>query len=477
MRQLALLLLSCAFASPAWAEEDGGATPDTVKGVKIVIPDARGAKSWGRAQLSQSLRRTMTEAVGPLIPSRDLERALNKLKIKRAKYEPDNLAKAAKEIGADYILTVIITKKGWLYTARAILVKAENGEVQMDFRAQYFKPVQEAGDRGERIGRRTIDKLAELVQGGQAVAVAPPPPPPSDWVVAPPPPPDTEEPPPPPDATEAPPPPPPPPALARREPPPPPPSQQVAVETETTPARTEIIRAMVGGGSGLLHTYTLSSNAVPRPRLSHQLSPLSLVTAEVGFTIPGVPIQIALGGSFRPVRYDLMLGDGNTPRGALIDSHLDLGYAIGIAGRGFDQYQITPRIGSRLGVYTVEQNPGNSVLSARAISVTGGLGARLPINSVLEIDLGVDGGVILSYAESPATSGDSRPGFMVGGDLGANIWLTPMIAISFDNRFAFQSIAFSGTPTRQLPIEDQQIQDAKLTTKDLRSSIGVAFRY
>ena len=73
MRQLAVLLLALATASPAWAQDEPP-LPENVKGIKLVIPEARGERSWGRAQLSKSLRRSMTEAVGPLIPSRDLEK-------------------------------------------------------------------------------------------------------------------------------------------------------------------------------------------------------------------------------------------------------------------------------------------------------------------------------------------------------------------------------------------------------------------
>ena len=214
-----------------------------------------------------------------------------------------------------------------------------------------------------------------------------------------------------------------------------------------------------------------------RPRaLSHQLNPLSLVNLEVELTIPAVPIAIMLGGAFRPVRYDLGVADAS-PRGALIDAHVDVGYNIALSGQGLDAYELTPRIGGRFGVSTVQENPGNSVLSARVISATGGLGVRLPINEVLEIDLGVDGGAVLSYSESPASTGESGIGFVVAGDLGARIWLTPMIAIAFDNRFTFESIPFSGSPTRQLPPEELETQNASITTKDLRAAIGVAFRF
>ena len=174
MRQLAVLVLSAGLVSTAWAQDEPP-LPDNVKGLKVVIPEAKGQNSWGRALLVKSLRRAMTDAIGPLILSRDLEQAQKKLKLKGSKaVEPDGLAKAAREVGAQYILQVIITKKGWLFTARAMLVKVDDAEVLMDFRSQYFKPVEEAPDRGKRIGRRTVERLSQLVTDGGAVAVAPP---------------------------------------------------------------------------------------------------------------------------------------------------------------------------------------------------------------------------------------------------------------------------------------------------------------
>jgi hypothetical protein len=486
MRQLGVLLLSLAGTSPAFAQTDPP-IPESVKGIKLVIPEAKGESKWGRAQLTKALRRAMTEAVGPLIPSRDFEKAQKKLKLKGAKaFEPENLAKIAKSTNAEFVLAVTIIKKGWLFTARAVLVRVANGAVEMDFRAQYFKPPEEAIDRGKRIGRRTIEKLAQLAgdQGSEPVAVAPPPPPADE--PPPPPPPEGEkvidekiddgkvndpdepsDPPPPPAIVEAPPPPPPPTAVAR-------PVETVETETGPTENKEEIIRAIIGGGSGLLRTYEISSAAVELSRLSHNLKPLSLVNVDVEITIPSIPIAILLGGAFRPVRYNLSESD---PRGALIDAHVDVGYDIAIAGEGLYAYEIMPRVGSRFGVYTVQENPGNKVVSARDIAVTGGVAARLPINEILEINLAVDGGLIVSYSESPATTGDGGLGFLVGGDLTARIWLTPIIAIAFDNRFTFENVNLSGTPTRQLPEDEAQLQDAKISTKDLRTSLGVAFRF
>lgn len=495
MRHLGLLAILLLWPASGQAQEEDEAIPESVKGLKIVIPEARGRRGYGGKKLSRSLRRTMTEGVGPLIRSRDFRKAQRKLRMRgRGRFKPDNLAKAGREVGAQYVLDVEITKKKWLYTARALLINTETGEVQMDFRSQFYRPQADTPDRGQRIGRRTLQKLATLLEEGRAPQVEteppppvettppPPPPPPSPPIATAPPPPTDTAPPPPPPATTAPP--PPPPAVA---PPPPAPSRPIVasnttaeVEVEPKSKKTgEIFRAAIGGGAGLLRTYSLSSGSVDTSALSHQLDPLSLVAAEIEVAIPGVGLALFAAGSFRPVRYDLGIGEEgeNAPRGSLIDARAAIGYQIPVAGEGLETFKITPRVGGRFGFYSVQDHPGNVVLSANTIAVGGGVGARMPVNEVLEIDAGIDAGYVVAYSERPATSGESAGGFSVAGDLGARIWLTTGVAIAFDNRFTFESVSFTGAPTRQLPAGEQtQLTDATVSTRDLRTTIGIAFR-
>ena len=495
MRLFWVFFLLVAFAAPAQAQNKPKAD---LQGLKIVVPEARGKKKWGRAQLTRQLRRTLSAEVGPLIPSRNLKRAQRKLKQRgRKKYRPDRLAKAGRTIGAQYVLSVKITKKRWLYTARAVLINTKTGETDMDFRSQYFKPKKEAADRGKRIGKRTLLKLAELIgDQNQVVAAAPPvappppatePPPPSEPPpsVAPPPPsepPPSTEPPP-----SAPPPPsePPPPAPPAAPPPnqvvtAPPPSATPSAGTTVQPktaSSSEFFRAALGGGAGLLRTYSVASSALSQgSSLSYQLSPLSLVTLELEGTIPSLGVALVVGGSFRPVRYSLELSQLE-PRGSMINGYVAIGYQIPISGHGNMAYKIIPRIGTQFGLYSVQDNPGPVVLGATVVGVGAGVGARLPINEVLEVNLGVDGSGIPVYSERPSTTGNSARGFAVGGDLGARIWLTEMVAIALDSRFVFERISLSGPPNRATPEDEEEaLKDATITTKDLRASLGVAFR-
>ncbi|MCA9552588.1 MAG: hypothetical protein KC933_21320, partial [Myxococcales bacterium] len=197
--------------------------------------------------------------------------------------------------------------------------------------------------------------------------------------------------------------------------------------------------------------------------------------------VPKVPVTAILRGAFRPLRYDVAPGNGADvaqPSGLFVDANLMVGYHLPLAGRGRRAYRLIPLMGARLGLNQQGRDAGDLLLNSTLIAVQGGLLARLPFNDVLEVNLGAEGGYIVSYSESPATTGSKGTGFTVAGDLGARIWVSDMIAVAIDNRFTYEQVGFGGTPTRRLTATDQgNVEDASLSTKDLRSSIGIAFRF
>ena len=143
---------------------------EVVRGTNIVVPRAAGKARWGRDALTRSLRQILAEATGPLLSPRAMARVQGKLRLKgRRKRTPKNLGTAARRVGAEYVLSVVIRKTGWRYTAHAIVVDRD-GAVQMDFRAAYYRPSVEAADRGARIAKKTIWKLAKVLRSLRAPA-------------------------------------------------------------------------------------------------------------------------------------------------------------------------------------------------------------------------------------------------------------------------------------------------------------------
>lgn len=516
----------------AWAE---GAS--SLRNLKVVVPDARGKPGTGGPAITKSVRRTVSEAIGPLIPSKNLTGAQKKLKHKGKKLsDPQALAEAARRIDAQYVLSIEITKEKWVYTAHAMLINAENGKVQMDFRSQYFKPNKEADDRGKRIGARTIQKLEQLDKEGPPPAIAGA----ATNARAKP------------DARE-------PPSVAagtgsrlspgdsgklpagdepddlKSEPrsssrpessaPPsatggisisgrseigagaPPLSAGSGSGTRATVGITpvaveeaaEIFRFTVAGGAGLLHTYDLASSTIGNSRLSYRLDPLALLTATAEMVAPGIPIGLSIRGAYRPVRFKVTtdsppapqaMGPRGTdarvtnPVGMFLDASVLLEGHIAIAGSGRQTFKLIPGAGIKLGRVSVDPHPGNVILSSTALAPVGALTLRMPINEVLEIGIGVGAGPIISFKESPSCSGravdttacnGAKNGLTIGGDLNARIWLSSAVGIAFDTRFDYDRVKFDGTATRQPP-PNEPLDNVTTVTKDLRSSIGIAFR-
>lgn len=118
--------------------------------------------------MTRALRREL-ESFGTQISEEVFVAKGNELGIRGAdRWSLANIAKAGKASGAHYVLFTSISKRGWLYTGRAILVNCATGGVDMDFRSDYYKPDSEAADRGRRIGRKSREKL-ELLVGTQGL--------------------------------------------------------------------------------------------------------------------------------------------------------------------------------------------------------------------------------------------------------------------------------------------------------------------
>jgi hypothetical protein len=528
---LALASALTGLATPALAEEA------TLPNVKIVVVDPRQGAAFGGPAVAKALRKKLDVATGKTVPAAAYTKAVKALKLKgSALDDPANIARAGKQAGADYVLTLSVTKKGWLYTANALLINTATGEQQMDFKSGYYKPKQEAADRGERIARVTVEKLtAILAGGGGAIAVVtppaapapddipdptsdrvdpprgrdrdrvdPPPPPTRDRVDTPParvvdPPPARggasdrlDEPPPAPrggasdDRLDGPPP-APAPAIARNDPPPTRSSEPEArplsrpdriSEPRDDRAPTDLVRATVQGGAGVLHTFDLDSADGRRSRLSYQLDPLALISGEVEVLIPVVNTGVFARAAFSPVRYQVNIGrSSDEPTGSILDLVFGLKLHLTLTGEGREAVQLSPMAGLRLGILGVSDHPSNLILGSTSVAPFLGGELSLPLTEAFEALVALEVGLVVGYSETPSQSknGEFGSGLSFGTGLGLRYWLTDALGIAFDGRFDLRSISLSGRSQRQAP-SGEDLSNASIGNRDLRFSVGVALR-
>lgn len=531
----ALVLGLGVLVQPAYAQDEP--PPPEVRGVKIVVPTALGKASWGAQRLTRTLRKEIEAGTGGLVSASKLTKAQRKLGFRGSSRNSEkNLARAGQAAGADYVLLVDISKKGWVYTAHAVLINTETGALDMDFRSGFYKPEKEASDRGERISKTTLGKIAKLIGMGQLPASMktktapatdplaerlddppsrndvkdplseriddPPPrkemkdplaerlddPPPRKEVKDPPrrddPPPRRDDPPP---TTAS--------AMSATDTTSAPPSSSAPPEATASPTGadgeasvvaaapsdgdSDILRARVSAGSGLLHTYDLSSDRVAQSGLSYRLSPMALFAAEVEGVVPGIGVGGFARVLFSPVEFDVTVdGQGVAqPKGSLLDLGFGVNLHLAISGSGRSAYEVIPMAGLRITSLGVARHPANIVLSSSSITPFVGVGVHLPLTEQLDVGLAFDGGFVVAYSEKPDMTGPggSGGGFQLGGGLAARFWLSEYIGLAIDTRFDLQSVGLKGTPNRALP-PDENLTDATVATKDLRTSIGVAFR-
>ncbi|MCK6550446.1 hypothetical protein L6R52_31705, partial [Myxococcota bacterium] len=247
-------------------------------------------------------------------------------------------------------------------------------------------------------------------------------------------------------------------------------------------APTEIFRAAVTGGAGILRSYDLASDAVPSSRLSYKLAPLAMLAGEAEVIVPGLPVGVQAKVAWRPVSFELKVADvpagddANKPKGMFLDTAALIRVHLPLGGEGRNAFRLIPAAGVRLGMLSVERHPSDLLVSHTTFSPIVAVGARMPFNDVFELDVGVDGGLMLGYSESPAASGASfAGGFTLGGDVGARVWLSSAIAIAFDVRFDLEKASFDGRPTR-IQAPNEALENATTTNQDLRTGIGLAFR-
>ncbi len=454
------------------------AEAQTPLGETKVVVEVKGDAATHADAFSRALRRELVDALGRLASSREFQQEQRRLGVSKKKLtQPSNLAKAARGVGAGYLVFARLTKDKGAFSARAYLLDAQSSKILLEHVERYQKGEAEAA--GRNAAARVLTRLRSLVEA--PVAIAPPPPTtltePQSLLT-------TKEPP----LTKE-----PPKTVAAVEPPktvapspktvaPEPktvaPMETVeAVEPEPPMARPSVaeVTLTLAGGLGLVRNYALSAPDLGPSRLSHSLDPLSLVAGEVDFHSPRYGFGIAVRGAYRYVRYTLSTdGAQEQPTGALVDLAFLAKYQWVLGNK----ISLVPLGGLRVAMQSVREHDGNVVPSARSTALVVGLGALLELRPQLHVLASLDGGAVLGYSESPTTTGEDGGGFTIGADLSLKAWLTSRVALAIDNRFSYDRIGFTDAPTRPVANgERASLTNARLGLTDLRSAIGLALRF
>lgn len=156
---------STARAQPAPRVFDDTSDYPQLRRIRLAVPGAAGKGSYGAGDVTRGVLGALRPRLEALLTESKVRVAQKRLGLLKPS-SASAWARIGRELGVDWILRLRVTRERWLYTARALLIRAEDGAVQMDSRAQYYRPASEALDRGQRVARRTLMAFLDLIDEG-----------------------------------------------------------------------------------------------------------------------------------------------------------------------------------------------------------------------------------------------------------------------------------------------------------------------
>lgn len=165
----AVLVLTLVAAAPAEAAE-----------LRVAITKQRAPRRAYPKALMRGIRDALRDGDVAVLPHRRVARTMRKLRVPRKKRSSaNNLGRAARRLGAAYVIDVSIHKRRRGWVAKTRLIRGADGVVVKTTSARYDDPRREARERGRIIGFGVLSHLATAAQPDFApspmVATAPEP--------------------------------------------------------------------------------------------------------------------------------------------------------------------------------------------------------------------------------------------------------------------------------------------------------------
>lgn len=247
-----------------------------------------------------------------------------------------------------------------------------------------------------------------------------------------------------------------------------------------------MLRFGLAGGSQLASRYTVVVGGEVTG-LAYSLSPLMMLGAEAGVYLDDYKLGFDLGFSYVPVRYSIDVEptvDPNQPKGSFLDFSLTARYRLRLTEIGRDGYfALSPALGLRYAALSVSpqsymgQEDFSVVLGWSSVTPVLGANLELALDERLILEATIRLGLIVSYGESPTTTGDGGGGLALGFGAGARYWILDPVGAFVRLGYDYQSIGMSGAGTRKPFVDDPPLVDASVLSSQFRVSVGamVAF--
>ncbi len=257
----------------------------------------------------------------------------------------------------------------------------------------------------------------------------------------------------------------------------PPTQPRATIDLSTLPTsrpKPRLLHITVAFGSGLFRDYSVSADAVPNSSIGYQVSPAPFFRGMLQLIVPSVGLGLSADVGFRTLNYTVESLDGPDEElpGQLFDFDVNLVYRWRTP-----RLDIIPKVGARIGVTAVDRQEGfGDIPAATSIAAVGGCDL-LVRGQGWDIRAGGDFGWTLSYDERPRTTGQNGAGPAFAARAGATVWLNDQIGIGIDAIFSGEFLNFEGQPTRFVPEDEVAgLTDAQVTILDFRATGGARLR-
>ena len=395
----------------------------------IAVPRVTGPQRAFPRNVEAGLKHALVKAGLEVVDAEDL------VELESAKTD----RMAARDLDADYLVTVALVAVRKQFRADAKLVATKDGSVVWSVTRSYAKRSR-AFKTGRSIGWLAVKQVKEL----RSVEPVAPAIVPKDEVEAP-------------KAAKK-----KPAAIASADP------RQRATEHP----EDKLFRAALSGGSQLSSEYTVSVGD-QATGLAYELRPTALIAGELMVNLPWLPISLEASLAYVPMLYDIDVDPAVTPDqpGA---RHLDVAASIGYGFR-FWLFALRPLLGITYRSLAVQkQEPIDVVVGSSAIAPHVGLRAGLRIGDVTMEARGLFR-LIVSYEETPDSTGERGFGtsYLVGA--AARYWITDYLGAYADVAYDFTRVGFEGAGTRIKFEGDPELMNATVFAAEIRAAVGVTF--
>ena len=240
------------------------------------------------------------------------------------------------------------------------------------------------------------------------------------------------------------------------------------------------LRAFLGTQLTTRNTVEVAGQATG---LAYTMGAIPLFGVGVDVDIPDSPFRIDVSGSLASGAFNIDVTPAVTPTnpGAKFYALDALGaYDLVLSKGEHGPVVLSPVLGVGYRLASVEtqrletdMNVQNSVvLGWNAFGVRAGAKGRMPISASFGLAADAVFGYVLSYSETPNTTGDSGGGLQMTLGVGADYSIADNFGVQGRFSYEYQNIGFSGTGDRVRFLDDPELTDASVLSADAKLSLG-----